>query len=218
MDRRYRDQDWLKQQYGELGLTQREIGELCGVSASTIRRWMAEFDIETRDVVGENHGIHGKERPDEVREKISNTLRGRAISDSTRQRMSEAHRGRPTPKAVRDKISEALTGMTRPPETREKMSVSTAGEQNPNWRGGYSRRYGAGWSPARDAVRERDQICQHCGADGTDRRLEVHHLVPVRPFRESPELSLSDAHDLDNLVLLCSRCHGKADHGLIDLV
>ena len=67
----------------------------------------------------------------------------------------------------------------------------------------------------RDRVRERDGVCQHCGHDGSDHRLEVHHIVPVRLFRESDERDITEAHDPDNLVLLCNRCHGKADHGLL---
>ena len=95
------------------------------------------------------------------------------------------------------------------------MSESTAGEANPNWRGGYDGRYGAGWAPARAAVVERDEVCQHCGEDGSDRPLHVHHIVPVRAFRAVEDVSLSAAHDLSNLVLLCQRCHGKADYGTL---
>lgn len=216
MERPYHDREWLEHQYHEKGLTQREIGELCGVSPRTIRKHMKEFGIETREVRGENHGLYGKERSEEVKERISEKLKGRTFTEETRQRISEAQRGKTTPPEVKKKISRSLTGLKRPMETRVKMSRSTAGEANPNWQGGYKYRYGEGWAPARDQVRERDEVCQHCGEDGSNRRLHVHHIVPVRKYRESDGLDLKDAHKLENLVLLCNRCHGKAEHGVID--
>lgn len=216
MDRPYRDPDWLEQKYHGEGLTQREIGKLCDVSPSTIRKQMKEFGIETREVKGENHGMYGKERSEEVKQRISEKLKGRTFSEETRQRISEALRGKTTPPEVREKISRSLTGLTRPIETREKMSKSTAGENNPNWQGGYEYRYGEGWAPARSLVLERDEFCQHCGEDESNRRLHVHHIVPVRLFRETDGLQLKDAHSLKNLILLCNRCHGKAEHGVID--
>jgi hypothetical protein len=179
---------------------------------------MKAFDIETREVKGENHGLYGKERSEEVKAQISETMKGREFSAETRQKISDALRGKSVPAEVREKISRSLTGFKRPMETREKMSESTAGEHNPNWQGGCELRYGEGWAPARDRVRARDEVCQHCGEDGSNRRLHVHHIVPVRIFRETAELELRDAHTLENLILLCNQCHGKAEHGEIDPV
>ncbi|MUV89160.1 hypothetical protein GJ629_03985 [Halapricum sp. CBA1109] len=215
--KRYRDEQWLKKQYWEKDRTQREIADECGVSARTIRRHMNDAGIETREIAGENHPLHGEDRPESVKERIASSLDGRELSKQTRQRLAEAHRGRSLSEAVRERISASLTGSTKSERTRERMSESTAGEQNPNWKGGYSRRYGPGWATARSAVRERDGVCQYCGHDGSERRLEVHHIAPVRQFRNDPESDLRDAHDLDNLVLLCRRCHGKAEHGKIDI-
>lgn len=213
MERPYRDRDWLERKYHGEGLTQREIAEGCGVSPSTIRKQMKAFGIETRAVKGENHGMYGKDRSEEVKRQISKRLEGRSFSEETRRRISDALRGKSTPPEVKEKISRSLTGLERPIETREKMSRSTAAENNPNWKGGYEYRYGEGWTPARDRVLERDGVCQHCDEDGSNRRLHVHHIVPVRLFRETAGLELGDAHKLENLVLLCDRCHGKAEHG-----
>lgn len=217
MERPYRDREWLEHQYHEKGLTQREIGELCDVSPSTIRKQMKEFGIKTREVKGENHGMYGKERSEEVKQRISEKLKGRTFSEETRQQFAEAQRGKTTPPDVKEKISRSLTGIERPIETREKMSKSTAGENNPNWKGGQVPRYGSSWGPARAKVRERDEVCQHCGEDGSNRRLHVHHIVPVRKFHESNHHELEDAHSLDNLVLLCDRCHLRVEHGVIEL-
>lgn len=214
--KRYRNGWWLEIKYWDEGLTQREIAEECGVSPTTVRKYMKQFGIPTREMRGENHPMYGRERTEEEKEKISNSLSGRSFSEETRQRMSESHEGNAIPEEVRERIADSLEGTTRSEETRLKMSESTAGANNPNWRGGYSHRYGPGWSVVREKVRERDEVCQHCGHDGSERRLEVHHIVPVRVFRQTPELSIEDAHDEENLVLLCNRCHGRADHGQIE--
>ncbi len=214
--KRYRSGHWLEVKYWDEERTQREIADECGISPTTVRNYMKEFGIPTREMRGENHPMHGRERTDEEKRKISESLEGRSFSDETRRRMSEAHEGNEIPKEIRQRIGDSLEGITRSEETRQEMSKSTAGEDNPNWRGGYSRRYGSGWSVAREAVRERDEVCQHCGHDGSERRLEVHHIVPVRVFRDAEHLEVEDAHDEENLVLLCNRCHGKADHGKIE--
>jgi len=214
--KRYRSGHWLEVKYWKERLTQEEIADECGISPRTVREYMNQFDIPTREMCGENHPMHGRERTEEEKQKISDSLEGRTFSDETRRRMSETQRGRRLPDEVREKISKSLEGLTRSEETRRKMSESTAGEANPNWRGGYSRRYGAGWSVARQNVRERDEVCQHCGHGGSEHRLEVHHIVPVRVFRSAEHLEIEDAHDEQNLVLLCNRCHGKADHGKIE--
>ncbi|WP_135824437.1 NUMOD3 domain-containing DNA-binding protein [Halorussus ruber] len=214
--KRYRNSRWLEEKYWEEGLTQKEIAEKCGISPTTVRKYMKRFDIPTREMRGENHPMYGRERTEEEKQKISESLEGRTLSDETRRKMSEAQRGQELPKDVREKISNSLEGFTRPEETRRKMSESTAGEQNPNWRGGYSNRYGSGWSVVREKIRERDVVCQHCGHDGSERRLEVHHIVPVRVFRKADHLEIEDAHEESNLVLLCNRCHGHADHGQIE--
>jgi len=44
----YTDPDWLQEQYWDQERTVAEIGELTGVSETTIRRWMDRHNIETR--------------------------------------------------------------------------------------------------------------------------------------------------------------------------
>lgn len=219
MERPYRDRDWLDERYHGGGLTQREIGELCGVSATTVRKYMRKFGIETREVAGENHGLYGTERSAETRQKISETLRGREFSEETRRRIGDSQRGQSLPEHTREKISDALRGRGKSAETRMKMSRSTAGDRNPNWKGGkYTEEwYGPGWAVIRERIRERDRVCQNCGEDGSNLRLEVHHITPLRFFRESENHSLEDGNEHSNLVLLCKRCHGLAEHGSIQV-
>lgn len=217
MSRRYRDESWLRSRYQEDGWTQAEIAEECNVSSRCIRKWMNQFGIETRDVSGKNHGLYGTTRSAETREKISESTTGRELPERARARIAQANRGRSPSEETRERISDALSGREKSIRTRARMSESTAGEQNPNWSGGYSSRYGSGWSVARERVRERDTVCQNCGEDGSNHQLDVHHIVPVRVFREQEGAELADAHALDNPVLLCKPCHSLAEHETIEV-
>lgn len=74
-----------------------------------------------------------------------------------------------------------------------------------NYVGGQARDHYASsfWLERAAFVRERDKVCQHCGASpdvvGT---LHVHHVIPWRLSRDdSPE----------NLIALCNKCHKRAD-------
>jgi 5-methylcytosine-specific restriction endonuclease McrA len=213
VERRYRNGWWLEQKYWVEGLTQGEIAEECGVSARCIRKWMQKRGIEARELVGENHPLYGRERDEETKAKISESMQGREITETHRERIAEGHEGRTLPEAVRERISASLSGRTVSRSTRRRMSESTTGEANPNWQGGYSHRYGDGWSVCRAFVLDRDERCQACGHEGEDRLLDVHHSIPVRRFRQASDTALAEAHDPRNLVVLCRRCHPKADNG-----
>ena len=209
----YRDPEWLAARYRDDGWTQRKIADACDVSPRTIREWMDRHGIETRDIEGENHPLYGETRDESVRERIAETVEGRDFSEETRKRMSKSHVGNEVPESVRERISRALEGREKSAETRAKMSESRLGESNPNWQGGHTHHYGPGWNPARKAVNRRDEVCQNCGADDDEARLEVHHIIRVQEFIDAPGASRSEAHDMDNLILLCRDCHMNVHHG-----
>lgn len=54
------------------------------------------------------------------------------------------------------------------------------------------------WKKLRDQAVERDKICQTCGDDGTNHRLEVHHRKYPKEW---------DEDSLDHLITLCAECH-----------
>jgi len=107
---KYRDEEWLREQYWEEGLTQREVTEKCGVSARAIRKWMKEFGIERREMAGENHPLYDEEREPSVREAISDALTGREFGEAVRERMSEAHSGSELPSETRKKYPSPCRG------------------------------------------------------------------------------------------------------------
>ncbi|MGM0604196.1 MAG: HNH endonuclease [Halobacteriota archaeon] len=98
----------------------------------------------------------------------------------------------------------------------EYFSEAYTGSDHPNWAGGSTGSYGPGWARVRRQALERDDYtCQHCGAtaEELDRNPDVHHIVPVRAFIETPATTVQDAHYLENLISLCIACHRKAEFG-----
>lgn len=67
--------------------------------------------------------------------------------------------------------------------------------------------YGPRWEQIRKLVRARDRgKCQNCGRLEDGRAHDVHHKIPFRSFA-----SHEQANVLENLVTLCSICHGLAE-------
>lgn len=103
------------------------------------------------------------------------------------------------------------------PECRSNwISENKSGENNHNWRGGkiHERYYGPEWSAISERVRQRDNhTCQRCGLHQSEhfKALDVHHIIPLREF--IPD-RLEYAHDLDNLITLCSSCHRSVENGM----
>lgn len=60
-------------------------------------------------------------------------------------------------------------------------------------------------------VRGRDICCQECGKENC--KLDVHHIVPDRIFSRYD----FEAHDPDNLILLCYECHATIGQQLDDI-
>lgn len=98
------------------------------------------------------------------------------------------------------------------------LSEAFEGEGHPNWKGGSSSDYGKGWAEIRRRALERDgHACVMCQKSKGElgRNPDVHHIVPVREFRESNQHQLEDAHSLHNVATLCISCHRRADFGKI---
>jgi hypothetical protein len=82
------------------------------------------------------------------------------------------------------------------------------GEKNPGYVNGTTTRTQQrtrkkAWKLIADAVRlGRGNVCEVCGAVGGKRKFPVHHKIPW-------EVSRDDGHD--NLLVVCSSCHGKLD-------
>jgi 5-methylcytosine-specific restriction endonuclease McrA len=101
----------------------------------------------------------------------------------------------------------------------EWLSEAFTGEGHPNWNGGVEADYGRGWNRVRKQALERDNYaCVRCGAskEALGRNPDVHHIVPVRAFVETPATTEADAHYLENVVSLCPACHRMVEFGGVD--
>jgi UDP-2-acetamido-3-amino-2,3-dideoxy-glucuronate N-acetyltransferase len=86
--------------------------------------------------------------------------------------------------------------------TKRKMRESQLGEKGHNWKGGHKvKERFHGWKIIKKTILDRDEgKCQKCGKDNV--LLDVHHKIPYRCF-----VNKNDAHDPDNLITLCRKCH-----------
>lgn len=66
------------------------------------------------------------------------------------------------------------------------------------------------------AMKRAGNQCEKCGMgwrecrEEYDAPLETHHEKPVREFDDE-----DDAHSVDNLTLLCPRCHAHTERGVV---
>jgi thymidylate synthase (FAD) len=93
------------------------------------------------------------------------------------------------------------------PEGKKHLSEMKKGPNNPQWKGGVTRKaveLRQRISPAlRESIYERDDFtCKLCGERGG--QLTLHHIVPVW---QNEDLIT----DEQNLVTLCAACHGKVN-------
>jgi len=119
--------------------------------------------------------------------------------------------------AMKHKLSQLMSGSRNPffgkhhsQSTRNQMSLLKqgmfCGSLNPAWKGGYEPYYGPNWHEQRRKALIRDNFtCHRCfGKRGG--RLEVHHIIPFRQFRNYIE-----ANRLENLLTYCIRCHREVE-------
>jgi 5-methylcytosine-specific restriction endonuclease McrA len=89
-----------------------------------------------------------------------------------------------------------------------------SGENHPLY-SNYTENYGTNWLQVRQKVRERDNgKCRVCGVSKEElgKWPDTHHIIPKSEF-DTPEKS----NFVENLVLLCSECHGKVEQGIIEI-
>jgi hypothetical protein len=83
------------------------------------------------------------------------------------------------------------------------LSEQYSGEDSWHWKENTEDNYGYEWIEIAERIRdENDRRCQVCGNENEDRKIPVHHIVPVSDFSD-----VSEAHFKENLVPLCDSCH-----------
>jgi len=90
------------------------------------------------------------------------------------------------------------------------------GEEAANWQGGYEEYYGPNWPKQRRKRLDRDGWeCVVCSVSNEEHKnrigtsLHVHHIQPMREFKEENTVDYESANDVENLITLCQSCHNK---------
>ena len=78
-------------------------------------------------------GMTSEDVTDEIRNKISQALKGKTISEETRKKISQANKGKTLSDETRRKLSQANKGKTLSEEHKQKLSQAKKGENNPNY-------------------------------------------------------------------------------------
>lgn len=163
------------------------------------------FDLYTQGLafskIGQELGVDG------------GTIRNRVIRMglSTRRSRPSPTKGKPWSAETRAKHM----AYRQTDEYREACAERQRGEKGNNWKGGNIEQRsprGWEWKQTRRKVYERDGwTCQECGVRCLNaeharwqphRRIQAHHILPRR---------FGGTDDLDNLITLCLRCHGRIE-------
>jgi len=202
------DESWLYQQYHEKEKSAAEISRMLDCTDHTVRRWLDKHGIEKRSLKEVNRAKH---TPDELLDE--SWLRKQYVEDeltvieiAEKLGCSQA----PVSRWVREYGIEhrnIRSGKDHPHYNENKDEVS----------------YGPGWMDIAAQVRERDNhSCQRCGMENSEHiekygnGLTVHHIKPLKQFKEGEEIDYSEANDTSNLITLCYICHDKLEGMPID--
>lgn len=195
---KYKDGEWLENEYYINKRSSTDIANECGVWPSVIIKYLHLYKIPIRSkkenrLLFPGSGFAGHKHTEESKKKTSDKLRGREVSEETKL-----------------KLSKSLMNRTFSEETLLKMKQSSIGircdDKNGNWKGGTSRKpYSITWSPrAIEEVRKRfNSICIICGKTEEENgaKMSVHHINYNK---------LSEYDDNWITVPLCYSCHMKS--------
>jgi 5-methylcytosine-specific restriction endonuclease McrA len=199
---KYHKEKWLREKYVSEGLSTTDMADICGVNSKTIWYWLDKHDIETKspaEVCRERnkqmyeHRLHHDEE----------WLYTRYVEES---------------KTISEMAHEAecsLASISRMLHQHPDIEVHDRGPredtEHPLWYGRHETMWGRNWEQQRaKALELYGHRCGSCGSSESDvRRLNVHHVIPRREFRDGDDFDFEVANKVENLVPLCDRCHKR---------
>lgn len=203
-----RDESWLREQYINNGLSEREIASKIGVNRSGVRCWLDNHEIKKRAPVweGTNRGQLNDEQF--LREHYQ---QGKSMAEIAN--IVNSHTT-----TVWEKFQQF--GI----EARGHDECHPSGPEHPQFKEGYTGNYGPNWTEQQRKTRIRDQArCQRCGINDArhlskyGRRNHIHHIQKLRSFvTDNGDIEYGKANALSNLITLCERCHRKLEGMPID--
>ena len=112
-------------------------GGVCNVTSQDLKDWGIYYNRPADELVFIRHAehmrLHGivRKHPEETKEKISKSNKGRKLSEEHRRKISERQRGRklgPHSEETKRKISESNKGKLRSEEHKRRMSEAQKGK------------------------------------------------------------------------------------------
>lgn len=206
--------DWLSKKYHEEGLSLYDISNLdsCPVSEQSLYYRMEYFgiplsnssaDYKTRAI---SHGV-----PEDSKHLDDEWLYEKYVVEERSIRDIASIDG---VKASTSSVERALEAFG----IERRLEGFQDGEAHPNFNPDSDQYYGKYWNNISKRIRKRDNYtCKSCGITQNeylqqfDRKLDVHHIVPLREFDK-----LREANKDDNLITLCVSCHRKVEYGKIE--
>lgn len=215
MEEKYINLKELKTKYIKDSLSSRELAKFYNVGKTTILRKMKNAGIKPRE-----QWIFKKYKDKEWLEIAATKYTYRKMAALCKccvntimrwtKRYNIKYKRKYTKEFSKNRsriTSKFRIGKKHSEKTKEKMRLSQLGEKGHNWMGGkIPLRNRSPWKQQKQKTLKRDNyICQLCGKtkkENDNRELDVHHRVPFRYFK-----NYKDAHDLNNLITLCRKCH-----------
>ena len=193
-------EDLLRQKYMVEKKSTEKIAEETGWEKHAVARRIRKFGIaknlRSASTSGDRNGRYGK-----------------PVSQDTRRKIGEANSKWKRSDALKKKVALAMKRHWENPEFKQKMLERALSlDKNPNWRGGksfepYSPSFNA---VTRRKVRERDKdTCQICGVKQDEWNGHNHWKAKFCVHHINYNKSNSS---MDNLILLCHRCHDKVHY------
>lgn len=234
---KYRDREWLHEQYVERGRTITDIADELGVDHTTISKWRRRLDIpKPSSSVDLECPVCGTEftrtRAKVERAKYTNVCSRECIYEGRSEGIigREVDGGYDTTQTVHERECPTCGGIFHTTASENYKHCSRdcfltthsermAGDGNPAYVDGSSEKRrcyrGPNWARIRRSVYERDEYtCRRCERPCISRRdydgANGDQLIQAHHIDgyEAPE----DNH-LDNLVTLCARCHAAVEGG-----
>ena len=205
------DKDWLYQKYVTEGLSTYQIGKLVDRNPKRVWEWLSDYGIDIRKrewdtVLSEHIPYHDKVWLSH--QYLTQKKSSKQISEE--QEVTENNilyflkrfgiKTREMTEIRKDKYW-GLPGEENP-------MFGKRGKETPNWKGGVTPErqsvyVSQEWKGCVKQVWKRDEgICQRCGVNkgNTNKEFHIHHIKPFSSSRK-------DRTNVDNLVLLCKKCH-----------
>lgn len=235
--RKYRDSEWLKQEYYDKERSITSIAEELGVDHTTISKWRRKLEVPkpTSKVIlecpvcGDNYTRHKSKVKRAKHASVCSRechYKGREMGIIKR----EVNGGYDTsPEIIERECAECadMFGTTRSQDYKycsrdcflDAHSKDMAGENNPAYKDGSASEKrcnrGPHWARIRKKVYERDNYtCQRCGGDCISRRdYNGSNGDMIIQAHHIDAYDTPKDNQLNNLVTLCASCHAEVEGG-----